>query len=326
MASTASEILNMTRHPLTKEPDWFSRAVALPADSRFVSVGGCRIHYLRWGVAGKPGLCFVHGGYAHAHWWDWIAPFFTGAFTVVALDLGGMGDSGHRARYSLDRFADEVATVCAHARLGGSPVVVGHSFGGRVALRTGARCGVRMSGIVLVDFPIRPPGHEYERGPQRLPGRTKEIYPNLAAALERFKLLPPQPSENAFIVDYIARRSLAKVKGGWSWKFDPRIFDERGYGQPADDFAQLACRAAVIYGEQSALFPPEIRAYMGALLAGRAPMIAVPEAHHHLFLDQPLAFVVALRALLADWNTTPRARAASKERSTTSGKAGHTDA
>ena len=70
------------------------------------------------------------------------------------------------------------------------------------------------------------------------------------------------------------------------------------------------------------MFPPEIRDYMTALLASRAPMIAVPEAHHHLFLDQPLAFVVALRALLAAWNTTPRARAESKEPSATSGKAG----
>jgi len=232
---------------------------------------------------------------------------------MVALDLGGMGDSGHRARYSLDTFAAEVAAVRAHAGLDDSPVVVGYSFGGLVALRTGVLSGARIGGIVLVDFPIRPPGYEHEREQQRLPGRTKEIYPSLDAALDRFKLLPSQPCENAFIVDYIARRSLAEVKGGWSWKFDPRIFDERDYGQPAGDLARLACRFAAIYGERSALFSPEIRDYMTALLAGRAPMIAVPEAHHHLFLDQPLAFVVALRALLASWNTTPRARDARKE-------------
>jgi pimeloyl-ACP methyl ester carboxylesterase len=291
-----------------RAPAWFTQAVSTPAEDRFVSVDGCRIHYLRRGQAAKPGLCFVHGGFAHAHWWDWIGPFFTDAFSVVALDLGGMGDSGHRANYSLDTFAEEVATVCAHAGLDDSPVVVGHSFGGLVALRTGARSGARIGGIVLVDFPIRPPAYEHERGQQRLTGRTKEIYPSLDAALDRFKLLPPQPCENAFIVDYIARRSLAEVTGGWSWKFDARIFDERDYGQPADDLARLACRVAAIYGERSALFPPEIRDYMAALLAGRSPMIAVPEAHHHLFLDQPLAFVVALRALLAAWIATPRVR------------------
>jgi len=285
-------------------------------------VDGCRIHYLRWGQAGKPGLCFVHGGFAHAHWWDWIAPVVSGAFTVVALDLGGMGDSGHRAKYSLDTFAKEVATVCAHAGLDDSPVIVGHSFGGLVALRTGALFGARIGGVVLVDFPIRPPGYEHQRGQRRLTGRTKEIYPSLDGALERFKLLPPQPCENAFIVDYIARRSLAEVTGGWSWKVDPDILDEGDSGQVDDGVARLDCRGAAIYGERSALFPPEIRDYMTVLLAGRAPMIALPEAHHHLFLDQPLAFVVALRALLAAWNTTARARAESKEQSATSGKAG----
>src|SRR5262245_10651155 len=112
-------------------PAWFTQAVSTPVQDRFVSVDHCRIHYLRWGRAGKPGLCFVHGGVAHAHWWDWVAPFFTGAFSVVALDLGGMGDSGHRDRYRLDTFAKEVAEVCAHAGFDDGPVVVGHSFGGR---------------------------------------------------------------------------------------------------------------------------------------------------------------------------------------------------
>jgi pimeloyl-ACP methyl ester carboxylesterase len=31
------------------------------------------------------------------------------------------------------------------------------------------------------------------------------------------------------------------------------------------------------------------------------PFVAIPEADHHLFLDQPLPFVAALRALLAEW-------------------------
>jgi hypothetical protein len=31
------------------------------------------------------------------------------------------------------------------------------------------------------------------------------------------------------------------------------------------------------------------------------PFAGIPEAQHHLFLDQPLAFVSALRTLLAEW-------------------------
>ena len=43
------------------------------------------------------------------------------------------------------------------------------------------------------------------------------------------------------------------------------------------------------------------------LLDRNAPVIEIPQAHHHLILDQPLAFIAALRAVLADWeHSLPR--------------------
>ena len=41
---------------------------------------------------------------------------------------------------------------------------------------------------------------------------------------------------------------------------------------------------------------------MYEVLGRLAPVVSIPEAHHHLQVDQPLAFVAALRTLLADWN------------------------
>ena len=37
-------------------------------------------------------------------------------------------------------------------------------------------------------------------------------------------------------------------------------------------------------------------------LGRSAPVVEIPQAQHHIMLDQPLAFVAALRALLMDWN------------------------
>lgn len=45
----------------------------------------------------------------------------------------------------------------------------------------------------------------------------------------------------------------------------------------------------------------ETAAYMSQLTGADAPIVEIPEAHHHVMLDQPLAFVVALRALLESW-------------------------
>src|SRR5215468_487328 len=97
----------MTVEKHNSTPAWFTRVVKTPFEDRFIEVEGSRIHYLRWGKPGRPGLLLVHGGFAHAHWWDFIAPSFTEHYCVAAMDLSGMGDSGYRQRYSGDLFARE---------------------------------------------------------------------------------------------------------------------------------------------------------------------------------------------------------------------------
>ncbi|HVE87248.1 MAG TPA: alpha/beta hydrolase, partial [Myxococcales bacterium] len=54
-------------------------------------------------------------------------------------------------------------------------------------------------------------------------------------------------------------------------------------------------------GEKSTVVPEETGQYMYDLLGRAAPAVEIPDAHHHLILDQPLAFIAALRTLLADW-------------------------
>src|SRR6266446_8438913 len=135
----------------TPPPNWFMRAIETPFEDRFIQVESCRIHYLRWGQTGKPGLLFVHGGYAHAHWWDFIAPFFAADHCVAAIDLSGMGESGYRRTYTAELYAKEVLAVCSEAGFAGRPVVVGHSFGGFVALKTAALYGNKLTGIVMAD-------------------------------------------------------------------------------------------------------------------------------------------------------------------------------
>jgi len=92
-------------------PEWFTRAVETPYRERWLPVSGTDIHYLEWGEQGLPGLVFVHGGAAHAHWWSFLAPMFAKRWHAVALDLSGHGDSGRRDRYDHRLWAEEVVAV-----------------------------------------------------------------------------------------------------------------------------------------------------------------------------------------------------------------------
>src|SRR5437588_9489064 len=100
------------------------------------------------------------------------------------------------------------------------------------------------------------------------------------------------------MLEHIAGHSVAATNGGWNWKFDDKLFDNFELGNIAELVGQLACPLAVIYGAKSALFNPEILAYMTALLRDKYPMIAIPGVHHHLFLEEPGAFIKALERVL----------------------------
>ena len=50
------------------------------------------------------------------------------------------------------------------------------------------------------------------------------------------------------------------------------------------------------------LVTKDIGQQMYELLGRVAPVIEIPEAYHHMMLDQPLLLVTGLRTLLADWD------------------------
>ena len=281
-------------------PEWFTRALAHQPTEHEVTVEGTVVRYLSWGRRGNPGLVFVHGGAAHAQWWSFVAPLFAEDWHAVALHLSGHGDSGRRGRYSHELWAAEVMAVAADAGFPGPPVIVGHSLGGMVTIQTAATYGNDLAGAVIVDAPVRKPSPEAEEGRSGRAFRSPGVYATRDEALDHFRLIPPQPCDNGYIVDWVAQHSIRETEDGWTWKFDPDLFQGTIVAL-RDQLAAVRCRVALFTGELSVVVPPDTAEYMYELMGRVAPVIPIPEAHHHVTLDQPLAFVAALRTLLADW-------------------------
>jgi pimeloyl-ACP methyl ester carboxylesterase len=284
---------------MSETPDWFWEAVDRKPESHHVEVADCDINYLVWEESDKPGLLLVHGHNAHSHWWDFIAPAFTDDFKVVALDLSGMGDSDHRDRYSPDQYAEEIKAVADAAGLGEDMVVVAHSFGGYMATRAASLFPQRMKGLVLVDSGVKSP--DDEKPPEAERWNKPKVYPSFDIAKSRFRLQPPQPCENGYIVNYIAHHSIEHIDEGWVWKFDEELSSRmEGKDSIAEDFRGLTCKIALIYGEQSESFSSSSADYMQTLNSA-LNVYPMADAQHHLFLDQPLVFIDTLKSILADW-------------------------
>lgn len=284
-------------------PRWFEKALAIPFSEGWVSVDDARVHYVAWGEVGRRGLVFVHGGGAQAHWWTHVATLFAHEFRVVAIDLTGHGDSDHRDHYDFEQWSDEVVAAAADAGIAGSPVVVGHSMGGMVTIVTAARHSERVAGVIVVDSPVSKPDAEVQHARRDNFGRPR-VYPTVELAISRFRPVPDQRNNLAFVIDHVARRSLQQVEGGWEWKFDRTMFGSfeggmRGIALPY--LQQITCRFALLRAEYG-LVTADIGAEMYEMLGRVAPVIELPQSGHHPMLDQPLVLLTALRSLLADWD------------------------
>ncbi len=297
-------------------PEWFQWALAQPSDEGEVVVAGARIRYSAWGEVGRRGLVFIHGGRAHRNWWRPFAPYFAANHRVVAFDMSGMGDSDWRSRYCLSEAIEEVFAVihAAGADEGGRPLVVGHSFGAWVTLAAVEHAGERLSGAVVVDGPIGVPDPDegYTVIRKRKPDeeglaepRPNKVYATIEEPISRFRFLPNQGSTELYLVDYIARSGLTNAPReggtGWTWKFDPSHGRNFEIHFDRDLFLAARCPLAFIYGEKSAFALGDGFEHLRTQARGRSPFIVMPTVHHHLMMEEPLAFISSLRTLLTCW-------------------------
>jgi len=288
-------------HDPTPPDSYLSWCLARPGVSRYVDVAGNPIHYLEWAGPRENAhtLLLVHGFMGHAHWWDFVAPALAEDYRVVAMDLGGMGDSGYRAKYSLADFVAEIVGLIRHDNRG--PVtVIGHSFGGRCTILAAHAHPELMARIIVVDSHVGFTDEQRKHKFRREARREKKRYADLESGKARFRLIPEEPGTAPLVFDHIAAHSLKRDGDAWIWKFDEAVM-ERMPRPPITDAQTLPLLTVsmdFVCGAHSEVVPPEHAAKIAAVVRrGRAPIV-VPGAYHHVPIGQPIALTAVLRALL----------------------------
>lgn len=282
-------------------PSWFRTAVAQLPERVEAVVDGVLVRARCWGPTG-PGVVLVHGGAAHSGWWDHIGPLLGSERRVVAVDLSGHGDSGRRREYMLAAWSAELAALAAAGGITEQLTVVGHSMGGYVSLTLGCLRPDAVDGIVVIDSPV--PGLAPEPALAREPtvDSMKKRHRTKADALARFRVIPPDPHVLPWVAAHVANESVVEDAGGWTWKFDPLSLS-RDRTLPTTLVSGLTTRLAILRAEHG-LITPAIAAGMVSLYGRPAPVVELPGCGHHVPLDDPIALVVALRSILAVWDST----------------------
>ena len=234
--------------------EWFNESLLSTSTENFVEVEGAKIHYLSWGDTNKPGLFFIHGFSANAHWWDFIAPAFTEDYCVVAIDLSGSGDSDHRETYSQEMYANEIKAVCDDMGWESADFIA-HSMGGSISLNATSIYPEIFKSLYLLDsIVILPPDKVRNYSSNRSMIRADFIYEDEASAIESFRLIPPQPCRNEFLLNHIAINSYKQTEEGWLLKSDGKMMKTYQSKDLTETLMAIQCTIYIVYGLISQIF------------------------------------------------------------------------
>jgi pimeloyl-ACP methyl ester carboxylesterase len=268
-----------------------------PAKSGYVEAAGLKLHFLDYGGAGQPPMLCVHGGAAHAHWFDFVAAGFTGRYHVLALDQRGHGDSAwsNPPDYSTQRLADDIHEVSERLDLRDF-VLVAHSMGGMVSLNYAAKYPGRLGRLVIVDSTLH---LEDDRASvMRARGARQSDYATLDELAARYKLMPSGSTAPAAVVSHIARNAgRLSPDGRWRHKFDRNVYAQRKSINGVPLFARIPVPTLLVKGETSERISAEIYAQVKAV-APHVEFAEVAGTGHHVTLDNPPAFIDAVNAFL----------------------------
>ena len=264
-----------------------------------LQVDDAKIEWAAWGELSKPGLLLLIGNGAHIGWWRPIAPILAEDYRVATFAWSGMGRSDWRASYPIATLIREAMAVAKAAGLfdgSHAPFLGAHSFGGFVGLRLLIEHGARFAGGILIDSRLR---SRQAWGSDTQAVSPFHVHETEEQAIARFRLKPEQPGVNRFILDMLAEESLEPVGGGWRYRQDPNMRSKTPLdGDLIPRIAEAACPLAFIRGARSGSVDDEIWDAQKACAPAGTPFVEIPDAHHHLMIDQPLALIASMRALL----------------------------
>lgn len=265
---------------------------------RTVEANGLRLRGYTWGDPGRSPALLLHSLAAHSHWWDWTAPLLGDGLHLIALDFRGHGQSPWAVPpvYGFDEYVADVLAALDALGLE-APLVIGHSLGGFIGARLAARHPSRVAALVIADM-LTGWTDEQARRVREYAARADPEFASAGEAAKRFRLAPPDTRAPAERLLHLGEAGVREpAPGAWTWSFDRKAFVH-----PAPDpwsfLGAIARPTLVVRGAESTIMSREAAERVAATVRrGRA--VQVPNAYHHLMLDDPQGFAAIVGAWLA---------------------------
>jgi pimeloyl-ACP methyl ester carboxylesterase len=257
--------------------------------SYLTGANGVRLRFSDRGDGGRDVL-LVHGWKGSHRLWDPVIARLQGAHRAVAFDLRGMGESEKpRCAYDFDELSDDLGAVIDTLGLR-DVVLVGWSMGTTVSLRYLERGGAGVSGLVIVNGPLRltrARDFPHTMTSAELEGHVRRLRDSWPAGEREFQartLLEPVPA----LVDWLYSIALQTPLD-----VALRLVEQQSKLDMRDAVAGLGIPVLAAYSTNDPYYPPSLAQYI-ADQARAGEYVLFERSRHCIPIEEPERFCAVL--------------------------------
>ncbi|UGU15524.1 alpha/beta hydrolase [Sinomicrobium kalidii] len=215
----------------------FSQNAVKPETTGYADVNGLDMYYEIYGE-GKP-VVLLHGAYMTINLnWARIIPKLSETRKVVAVEMQGHGHTADIERpLDYKALASDIAALLKHLKIDKADII-GYSFGGTVALKTGIDYPKRVDKMVIISTAYKSEGW-------------------MPAARETFLSMDPGFLDNTPLKTQYDK--IAPDPGHWTAFVEKFIaFDKKNYDLGAENIGNLKSPVLFIMGDNDGVDPGHI--------------------------------------------------------------------
>lgn len=223
-------------------------------------------------------LMFIHGSGSDHTCWSYQYARLHQQFNIVAVDLPGHGSSEGQGENDVDRYCFWIKKLLDNLKLK-KPVLIGHSLGAAIALKSSLAWPQDVAGIVPVGGGVKMPVNPLLLdGLKTNPAEAIDLICKFSLAKEnREKFFKP-------LKESMSKASMEVLHGDLTAcsKLDLTT-----------DLARITTPALVLCGEEDKMTPPDCSRAIAAGING-SQLCIVAGAGHMVMMEKPLEFNAAV--------------------------------
>jgi len=252
--------------------------------------------YYREQGAGEP-LLILHGLFGSAANWGRVARDLAADYRVIVTDLRNHGRSPHAPGMTYPEMAADIAALAERVAPGRPLTLLGHSMGGKAAMRVALEYPHLVARLAVVDIAPRSYRGNQDTVLSALHHIDLSTLANRAAVDARLAQWLPDPALRAFLLT-----NLVQDQGALRWRVNlpalkASIGDIEGF--PLPSAAHFDGPVQFIAGRDSDYLEKDDPELIRQLFP-RAEIDWIDDADHWVHAARPEAFLTSLRRFLTD--------------------------